>query len=100
MRKILGLAALAAALVCGTAHAQQMNVKIGVLTDMASLYADDTGPGSVAAAKLAAEDFMKAHKNFKVEIVSADHQNKPDVATGIASKWFDVDHVDMITDVP
>ncbi|MGH6789362.1 MAG: ABC transporter substrate-binding protein [Pseudolabrys sp.] len=100
MRKILGLAALAAALVCGTAHAQQMNVKIGVLTDMASLYADDTGPGSVAAAKLAAEDFMKDHKNFKVEIVSADHQNKPDVATGIASKWFDVDHVDMITDVP
>src|SRR5579864_5738342 len=100
MRKTLVLAALAAVLTCGGANAQQINVKIGVLTDMASLYADDTGPGSVAAAKLAAQDFMKAHKNFKVEIVSADHQNKPDVATGIASKWFDVDHVDMITDVP
>src|SRR5665213_1405787 len=100
MRKTLVLAALSAALLCGGANAQQINVKIGVLTDMASLYADDTGPGSVAAAKLAAQDFMKDHKNFKVEVVSADHQNKPDVATGIASKWFDVDNVDMITDVP
>jgi branched-chain amino acid transport system substrate-binding protein len=100
MKRIFSLAALAVALACGTASAQQINVKIGVLTDMASLYADDTGPGSVAAANLAAQDFMKAHKNFKVEVVSADHQNKPDVGTGIASKWFDVDHVDMITDVP
>jgi len=96
----VGLAALAATLVCGAANAQQINVKIGVLTDMASLYADDTGLGSVAAANLAAKDFMKGHPNVKVEVVSADHQNKPDVATGIASKWFDVDHVDMITDVP
>ena len=96
----VGLAALAATLVCGAANAQQINVKIGVLTDMASLYADDTGLGSVAAANLAAKDFMKDHPNVKVEVVSADHQNKPDVATGIASKWFDVDHVDMITDVP
>ncbi|MGH6683311.1 MAG: ABC transporter substrate-binding protein [Pseudolabrys sp.] len=87
---------------CGAAYAQQtqIDVKIGVLTDMASLYADDTGQGSVAAAHLAAKDFMKSHPNVKVEVVSADHQNKPDVATGIASKWFDVDHVDMITDVP
>ena len=102
LRKTIGLAALAAALVCGGAYAQQkqINVKIGVLTDMASLYADDTGQGSVAAANLAAKDFMKDHPNVKVEVVSADHQNKPDVATGIASKWFDVDHVDMITDVP
>jgi branched-chain amino acid transport system substrate-binding protein len=102
LRKTFGLAALAAALVCGTAHAQQkqIDVKVGVLTDMASIYADDTGQGSVAAANLAAKDFMKDHPNVKVEVVSADHQNKPDVATGIASKWFDVDHVDMITDVP
>jgi len=96
----VGLAAIAAMLFCGAANAQQINVKIGVLTDMASLYADDTGQGSVAAANLAAKDFMKDHPNVKVEVVSADHQNKPDVATGIASKWFDVDHVDMITDVP
>ena len=100
MKWKIGLAAVAAMLVGGAASAQQIDVKIGVLTDMASLYADDTGQGSVAAANLAAKDFMKDHKNFKVEVVSADHQNKPDVATGIASKWFDVDHVDMITDVP
>jgi branched-chain amino acid transport system substrate-binding protein len=96
----VGLAAMVAMLVGGAANAQQINVKIGVLTDMASLYADDTGQGSVAAANLAAKDFMKNHPNVKVEVISADHQNKPDVATGIASKWFDVDHVDMITDVP
>jgi branched-chain amino acid transport system substrate-binding protein len=100
LRKTLGLAALTALLACGTANAQQINVKVGVLTDMASIYADDTGQGSVAAAELAAQDFMKDHKNIKVEVVSADHQNKPDVGSGIAKQWFDVDHVDMITGVP
>src|SRR5512146_2111240 len=100
LRKTLGLAALTALLACGTANAQQINVKVGVLTDMASIYADDTRPGSVAAAELAAHDFMKDHKNIKVEVVSADHQNKPDVGSGIAKQWFDVDHVDMITGVP
>jgi len=100
MKRNLGIAALAALLACGTAQAQQINVKIGVLTDMASLYADDTGAGSVAAAKLAAQDFMKDHPNVKVEVISADHQNKADLATNIASQWFDVDHVDMIADVP
>ncbi|HTO60921.1 MAG TPA: ABC transporter substrate-binding protein [Bradyrhizobium sp.] len=100
MQRLLGLAALAAALACGTAQAQQINVKIGVLTDMASLYADDTGPGSVAAAKLAAQDFMKDHPNVKVEVISADHQNKADVGVQIVNQWIDVDHVDMIADVP
>jgi branched-chain amino acid transport system substrate-binding protein len=100
MKKTLGLAALAAIFACGTATAQQINVKVGVLTDMSSLYADDTGPGSVAAAKLAAADFMKDHPNVKVEIVSADHQNKADVGSQVANQWFDVDHVDMIVDVP
>ena len=100
MRKLLGLAALAAALSCGAANAQQINVKIGVLTDMASLYADDTGMGSVVAAKMAAADFMKDHPNFKIEVVSADHQNKADIGTNIVSQWIDVDHVDMIADVP
>jgi branched-chain amino acid transport system substrate-binding protein len=94
------LAALAVMLACGSANAQQINVKIGVLTDMSSLYADDTGPGSVIGAKLAAADFMKDHPNFKVEVVSADHQNKADVGTQIANQWYDVDHVDMIADVP
>jgi branched-chain amino acid transport system substrate-binding protein len=100
LRKTLGLAALAAMLACGTANAQQINVKVGVLTDMASLYADDTGIGSVIAAQMAAQDFMKDHSNVKVTVVSADHQNKPDAATNIANQWYDVDHVDMITDVP
>jgi len=100
MKKTLGLAALAALLLAGTASAQQINVKVGVLTDMSSLYADDTGIGSVIAAKLAAEDFMKDHKNVKVEVVSADHQNKADVGSNIANQWYDRDGVDMIADVP
>lgn len=100
MRKSLGLAALAALLLCGTASAQQINVKVGVLTDMSSLYADDTGIGSVIGAKLAAEDFMKTHPNVKVEVVSADHQNKADAGTNIANQWIDRDGVDMIADVP
>ena len=100
MKKTIGLAALAALLLCGTASAQQIDVKVGVLTDMSSLYADDTGIGSVIAAKLAAEDFMKDHKNIKVEVVSADHQNKPDVGSNIANQWYDRDGVDMIADVP
>ena len=100
MRKTLGLAALAAALVCSAANAQQINVKIGVLTDMASLYADDTGVGSVIAAKLAAEDFMKDHPNVKIEVVNADHQNKADIGVQIANKWIDAENVDMIADVP
>jgi branched-chain amino acid transport system substrate-binding protein len=100
MKRVIGLSALAAILACGTASAQQINVKVGVLTDMSSLYADDTGPGSVAAAKLAAQDFMKDHSNIKVEVVSADHQNKADVGSQVANQWFDVDHVDVIVDVP
>jgi branched-chain amino acid transport system substrate-binding protein len=100
MRKTLGLAALAAVLVCGTANAQQINVKIGVLSDMSSLYADIGGPGSVAAAKMAIADYTKDHPNMKVEMVTGDHQNKPDVGTNIANQWFDVDKVDMIIDVP
>jgi branched-chain amino acid transport system substrate-binding protein len=100
MKKTMGLAVLAIALACGSASAQQINVKIGVLTDMASLYADDTGPGSVAAAKLAATEFMKDHPNVKVEVISADHQNKADIGVQTVNQWIDVDHVDMIADVP
>jgi branched-chain amino acid transport system substrate-binding protein len=100
MKKTIGLAALAAALLCGTANAQEVKVKIGVLSDMSSLYADIGGPGSVAAAKLAIADFQKANPNVKVEFVSGDHQNKPDVGSQIANQWFDVDKVDVIVDVP
>ncbi|HYW60158.1 MAG TPA: ABC transporter substrate-binding protein, partial [Xanthobacteraceae bacterium] len=99
MRRLWGLAALGAALACGTAHAQ-VSVKIGVLSDMSSLYSDIGGPGSIAAAKMAIADFTAAHKDVKVDLVTADHQNKPDVGTSIAGQWFDVDKVDMIIDVP
>jgi branched-chain amino acid transport system substrate-binding protein len=100
MKRIVSLTALAVILACGTASAQQVNVKIGVLTDMSSLYADATGPGSVIAAKMAAADFMKDHPNFKIEVISGDHQNKPDIGSQIANQWYDVDRVDMIADVP
>jgi len=97
------LAFAVTALTCTVAAAQAQEdsvVKIGVLTDMSSLYADVGGPGSVAAAKLAVEDFNPAAHGMKVEVVSADHQNKPDIGANIARQWFDVDHVDAMADVP
>jgi branched-chain amino acid transport system substrate-binding protein len=101
MRLATGLAFSLAVLLSTAAHAQNpVNVKIGVLSDMSSLYADISGPGSIVAAKMAVEDFNPAAHNMKVEIVSADHQNKPDVGSNIARQWFDVDHVDAIVDVP
>ena len=100
MKRTISLAALAVMLACGTASAQQINVKIGVLSDMSSLYSDVGGPGSVVAAKLAIADFTKANPNVKVEMVSGDHQTKPDVGSQIANQWYDVQKVDMIVDVP
>jgi branched-chain amino acid transport system substrate-binding protein len=90
-----------AALIATAANAQNpISVKIGVLSDMSSLYADISGPGSIIAAKMAVQDFNPSAHNMKVDIVSADHQNKPDVGSSIARQWFDVDHVDAIADVP
>ena len=100
MKLAASLAVAAAALLTTAAQAQTVNVKIGVLTDMSSLYASATGPGSVAAAKMAVEDFNPAAHGMKVDIVSADHQNKPDIGSNIARQWFDVDGVDAIVDVP
>jgi branched-chain amino acid transport system substrate-binding protein len=99
--KFAGALAFALAALIGTvAQAEDIAVKIGVLSDMSSLYSDIGGPGSIAAAKLAVEDFNPAAHGMKVEIVSADHQNKPDVGSSIARQWYDVDHVDVIVDVP
>ncbi len=99
--KLVGVAFLAAAAFFGTAaQAEDLAVKIGVLSDMSGLYSDLGGPGSVTAAKLAVEDFNPAAHGMKVDIVSADMQNKPDVGANIARQWFDVDHVNMIVDVP
>jgi len=100
MRIGTSLALVAAALFGTAAQAQNVSVKIGVMNDMSSLYADISGPGAVTAAKMAVEDFNPAAHGMKVEIVSADHQNKPDVGSNIARQWFDVDHVDVIVDVP
>ena len=100
--RTLMLAAAATALCAGAAQAQYSGgeIKIGVLSDMSSLYADIGGPGSVAAAQLAVQDFGAAAKGMKVTIVSGDHQNKPDVGSSIARQWYDADGVDMIVDVP
>ncbi len=102
MKRLLSLIALPVALACGAAQAQYTDgvVKIGVMTDMSGLYADITGPGSVVAARLAVEDFGAAAKGMKVEILAADHQNKPDVGSNIVRQWIDVDKVDAIADVP
>ena len=102
MKRLYSMAVVAGALACGTAHAQSADdvTKIGILNDMSGLYSDISGPGSVVAAKMAVEDFGAAQKGMKVEIVSADHQNKPDVGTNIARQWIDVDKVDVIVDVP
>ena len=97
------LRALAAlALATGPAAAQISDgvIKIGVLNDQSGTYADLAGPGSVVAARMAVEDFGAAKKGMKVEILVADHQNKPDVGSQIARQWFDVDKVDVIVDVP
>jgi branched-chain amino acid transport system substrate-binding protein len=105
MQRTITSAAVAAALLVlsGTAAAQISDgvVKIGVMNDMSGLYADIAGPGSVTAARMAVEDFQKTSKaGLKVEVVGADHQNKPDVGSNIARQWYDVEKVDAIFDVP
>jgi branched-chain amino acid transport system substrate-binding protein len=99
--RLLALAA-AGCLAFGTAQAQISDdvVKIGVLSDMSSLYSDIGGPGSVIAAKMAVADFGGKVAGKPIEIVSADHLNKPDVGSSIARQWIDQDHVDVIVDVP
>jgi len=101
-RTLIAAAFAASFTLTGTASAQISDgvIKIGVLNDQASLYMDIAGPGSVIAAKMAVEDFGAAKKGMKVEIISADHQNKPDVGSQIANQWYDVDKVDAIFDVP
>jgi len=94
--------AMAAALGSGAAQAAYTDgvVRIGVLNDQSGLYADLAGLGSVLAAQMAVEDFGAEAKGIKVDIVSADHQNKADIGSAIVSKWYDADGVDMVVDVP
>jgi branched-chain amino acid transport system substrate-binding protein len=96
---LLAGAALALAVHDG-ALAQDKTVKIGALSDQSGLYADLGGPGSTLAAQMAVEDSGLTAKGWKIDIISGDHQNKPDIGTAIARQWFDVDKVDAIVDVP
>jgi branched-chain amino acid transport system substrate-binding protein len=98
--QLLGLLLLALAVSWPAFAESPRSMKIGVLNDASGPYSDNAGEGSVTAAKMAAEDFMQEHPGFKVEIISADHQNKPDVGAAIARRWIDQDHVDAIADVP
>ena len=88
MKKSLIVSAAFTLAMAATAHAQ-VSVKLGVLNDRSGLYSDLTGEGSALAARMAVEDFKAADKGIKVEIVAADHQNKPDVGAGIARQWYD-----------
>jgi branched-chain amino acid transport system substrate-binding protein len=96
---IFGLAAL----VLSTTASAEMSgdvVKIGVLSDMSGFYADIGGPGSVQAARMAIADFGGSVNGKNIELISADHENKPDVGSAIATQWFGSDGVDAIVDVP
>src|SRR5437660_10954308 len=89
-----------AGLFASPALAQDKNIKIGVLNDMSSLYADIGGPNSVAAVKMAIENSGLKAKGWSIEVVSGDHQNKPDIGVNIARQWIDADKVDAIADTP
>ena len=104
IRNCVLAAAIACSALAGTASAEPIRVKVGVLNDMSGVYSDTGGPGSVVAARLAIEDFAKdsatTGAEVRVELVSADHQNKPDVGAAIARQWYDRDGVDAIFDGP
>ncbi len=103
VRNLLTLACTAAfAALAGSAHAQISGntVKVGVLTDMSGTYSDLAGAGAVLATQMAIDDFVAAEKpDFKVELVSADHQNKADIASNKAREWFEREGVDTVTEL-
>ena len=99
-RHTAALIACAGLTLASPALAQDKTVKIGVLSDMSSLYADIGGPNSVVAVKMAVEDSGLAKKGWKIDVISGDHQNKPDVGVNIARQWIDNDKVDAIADTP
>lgn len=98
--RILGMSLLVAGM-CSPAWADATRtMKIGILNDASGPYSDNAGEGSVTAARMAAEDFMAQHPGFKVEIISADHQNKADIGAAIARRWIEQERVDAVADVP
>ena len=94
------LVALAGTSLATAAFADDKIVKIGVLNDMSSLYADIGGPNSVAAIKMAVKDSGLLEKGWKIDVLSGDHQNKPDIGVNIARQWIDAEKVDTIMDTP
>ncbi|MCM8735696.1 ABC transporter substrate-binding protein [Azospirillum sp. A1-3] len=94
------LVALSIGTVPASAEIANHRVKLGVLTDMSGFASDSTGRGSVVAAELAAEDFAKELPGVTIEVIHADHQNKPDIGAATARRWLDQEHVDAILDVP
>src|SRR3954453_7976490 len=102
MKVLISVTSIAFVVGCTMADAQytEGTIKIGVINDMSGLYSDISGRGSVVAARMAVEDFGAVAKGMKVEIVSADHQNKPDVGSNVVRTWIDTDKVDVIVDVP
>ncbi len=99
-RAILAWAIIALPIWAACAQVSDGVVKIGVLADMSGMYADLSGPGSVTAAQMAVEDFGGTVLGKPIVVVSADHQNKPDVGASIARAWYDREQVDAIVDVP
>ncbi len=99
MKAMIGSVGVAA-LLTGVAQAADGVVKIGVMNDQSGLYADLGGQGSVLAARMAAEKFGGKINGRPIEIIFADHQNKPDIGTQLARQWYDRDKVDAIVDVP
>src|ERR1700675_1310880 len=101
VRALMATAALCAGTVAAQAQYSDGTIKIGVMNDQSGTYADLSGQGSVWAAKKAIEDFCKTTKcHDKIEVVFADHQNKPDIGSNIVRQWYDVDKVDVVVDVP
>ena len=94
-RALIGSATALAALP-RAGRSQTPALKIGVMNDQSGTYADLAGPGSVVAARMAIEDFAAAKKGIKVEVLVADHLNKPDVGSNIARQWYDRDGVDVV----
>ncbi len=99
-RGVAALIAFAGLGLATSALADDKVVKIGVLNDMSSLYADIGGPNSVVAVKMAVEDSGLAKKGWKIDVISGDHQNKPDIGVNITRQWIDTEKVDAIADTP
>src|SRR6202166_913686 len=99
-RRTAALIAVAGLGLAAPALAQDKTVKIGVLNDMSSLYADIGGPNAVVAVKMAVEDSGLAAKGWKIDVLSGDHQNKPDIGTNMTRQWIDVDKLDAVVDSP